>query len=80
MFLTYDLNVYKSEDILKIYENLYTNAHYFLKRKEEKFGSLLKKFNRYSVVNSGKEKCNSNPEPSLLGKEGVETLNDIPKE
>lgn len=77
---TYDLYVYKSEDILKIYENLYTNAHYFLKRKEEKFGSLLKKFNRQSLVNSGKEKCNSNPEPSLSSEEGVETLYELPKE
>lgn len=77
---TYDLYVYKSEDILKIYENLYLNAHYFLKRKEEKFGSLLKKFNRQSLVNSGKEKCDSNPEPSLNLKEGVETLYELPKD
>lgn len=44
--LTYDLYVHKSEDILKIYDNLYQNAHFFLKRKKLKFGPLLKKFNR----------------------------------
>lgn len=76
---TYDLFVYKSEDVLNIYDNLYKNAHYFLKRKEVKFGSLLKKFNRQSLVNSGKEMCNSNPEPSLT-EEGVETLYEPPKD
>lgn len=75
---TYDLYVYKTSDILIIYEHLYKNAHYFLKRKESKFGSLLKKFNRQSLVNSGKESCASNPEPSLP-EEGVETLYETPK-
>lgn len=73
-----DLYVYKSSDILIIYEHLYKNAHYFLKRKESKFGSLLKKFNRQSLVISGKEFCASNPEPSL-NREGVETLYETPK-
>ena len=77
---TYDLYVHKSEDVLKIYENLYKNAHFFLKRKEEKFGSLLEKFNKCKLVNSGKEMCNSNPEPSLCIEEGVETLNELPKD
>lgn len=39
-------SVYKSSDILKIYDCLYQNAHFYLKRKKLKFGSLLKKFNR----------------------------------
>lgn len=77
--ITYDLYVYTSSDILFIYEHLYKDAHYFLKRKEVKFGSLLKKFNRQSLVNSGKEMCNSNPEPSG-NTEGVETLHELPKE
>ena len=42
----YNLIVNKSEDILFMYEKLYTNAHYFLKRKKLKFGPLLKKFNK----------------------------------
>ena len=63
---TYDLKVFRSKDILNIYENLYKNAHFFLIRKKLKYGSLLEKFNRQPLVNSGKEKCNSNPEPSLI--------------
>ena len=63
---TYDLKIFKSKDILNIYENLYKNAHFFLIRKKLKYGSLLEKFNRQPLVNSGKEKCNSNPEPSLI--------------
>ena len=58
---TYDLYVYNSNDVLKIYENMYSNAHYFLKRKEKKFGPLLKKFNRCSLVNSGNEKATPIP-------------------
>lgn len=69
---TYDLHIYKSEDLITMYENLYTNAHFFLKRKEVKFGPLLKKFNRCRLTNSGNEKENSNPEPSLI-EEGAET-------
>lgn len=42
----YNLMVNKSEDILFMYEKLYANAHYFLKRKKLKFGPLLKKFNK----------------------------------
>lgn len=72
--ITYDLFVYKSVDVLKIYNNLYQNAHFFLKRKELKFGPLLEKFNRPHLVNSRKEMSNSNLEPSLNNEEGVETL------
>lgn len=72
---TYDLYVHKTEDILKIYENLYENAHFYLKRKKLKFGPLLKKLSIDQLVNSGKEMCNSNPEPSL-SKDGVETLHE----
>lgn len=42
----YVLSVHKSSDVLKIYDCLYQNAHFYLKRKKLKFGSLLKKFNR----------------------------------
>lgn len=72
--VTYDILVHKSDDVLKIYNNLYQNAHFFLKRKELKFGSLLKKFNRQHLVNSREEMSNSNLEPSLNNEEGVETL------
>lgn len=72
---TYDLYVHKTEDILKIYKNLYENAHFYLKRKKLKFGPALKKLSIDQLVNSGKEMCNSNPEPSH-DKDGVETLHE----
>lgn len=53
--LTYDLYVYNTKDVIKIYNNLYSNAHYFLKRKKMKFGPLLRKLNNEHLVNSGKE-------------------------
>jgi len=49
------LAIYKSNNVLKIYDCLYQNAHFFLNRKKLKYGSLLKKFNRQLSVNSGKE-------------------------
>lgn len=61
----FDLSVYKSCDVLKIYKSLYTNAHFFLKRKKEKFGPLLKKFNNCKLLNSREETEHSNREPSL---------------
>lgn len=79
-YINYILTIFKffyldkSDDVLKIYNNLYQNAHFFLKRKELKFGSLLKKFNRQHLVNSREEMSNSNLEPSLNNEEGVETL------
>lgn len=76
--ITYDLHVYKSKDIIKIYNNLYLNAHYFLKRKKMKFGPLLKKFNMESLVNSGKEEATLIPSQASQ-EEGVETLNEVPK-
>ena len=72
---TYDLYVYKTKDILKIYKNLYKNAHFYLKRKKLKFGPVLKKLSTEQLVNSGNEMCNFNPEPSL-NEEGVETLHE----
>lgn len=72
---TYYLYVHKTEDIIKIYKNLYKNAHFYLKRKKLKFGPVLKKLSIDQLVNSGKEMCNSNPEPSL-NKDGVETLHE----
>ena len=62
---TYELYIDKTFDIITIYNNLYKNAQFFLKRKKLKFGPLLKKFNNCTSVNSGKEMCYSNPEPSL---------------
>lgn len=76
--VTYDLYVYNTKDIIKIYNNLYSNAHFFLKRKEMKFGPLLRKLNMESLVNSGKEKATLIPSQADI-KEGVETLNEVPK-
>lgn len=39
--------------------------HSFPQKEKLKFGPLLKKFNNCTSVNSGKEMCYSNPEPSL---------------
>lgn len=78
--VTYDLYVYNTEDVLKIYNNLYSNAKYFLKRKKLKFGPLLQKCNKENFVNSGKE--NATPIPSQASdksEEGVETLHEVPK-
>lgn len=72
---TYSLSVYKQEHILKIYSNLYAKAHFFLKRKKEKFGPLLRKLSSEDSVNSGKELVLFNREPSHSSNavEGVET-------
>ena len=75
--ISYKLN-YK---IKKYYNNLYKNAIYFLTRKYEKFGSLSEKSGSVHSVNSGKENCNSNPEPSFNSGviEGAETRHGEPK-
>lgn len=75
--LTYDLYVYNTNDVIKIYNNLYLNAHYFLKRKEMKFGPLLRKLNMESLVNSGKESVTLIPSQASI-EEDVETLNEVP--
>ena len=77
----YNLSVNKSEDVLKMFYSLYHNAHYFLKRKYEKFGSLVEKFTSERSVNSGKGISNHNPEPSFDVNiiEGAETRHGEPK-
>ena len=75
--LTYDLYVYNTNDVIKIYNNLYLNAHYFLKRKEMKFGPLLRKLNMESLVNSGNENATLIPSQASI-EEDVETLNKVP--
>lgn len=75
----YVLSVNRQEFVYKMWENMYSNATYFLKRKYEKYGSLVKKFSRCNSVNSGKENSNSNPEPSLRNEEGAETRHGEPK-
>jgi hypothetical protein len=54
---------------------MYKNASYYLIRKYEKFGSLVKKFTSDRSVNSGKGGCAHNPEPShdINIMEGAET-------
>lgn len=76
----YDLFIYRTSDLLVIYKNLYDNAHYFLKRKKEKFGPILEKSNINNFVNSVNEIEHSKTEPSLLTEEGAETRNEEPKE
>lgn len=61
-----NLTVGKSEDIILIYNNMYKDSSYFLKRKYEKFGPLLEKFGKCNSVNSVNERENSKTEPSLL--------------
>lgn len=73
-----DLVVGQLENIFKVYNNMYKNASYFLKRKHEKFGPIVKKFTIDNSVNSGNEGCASNPEPSLI-EEGAETRHGEPK-
>ena len=74
----YNLLVYKTEDLLKIYKYLYDNAHYFLRRKRDNFGPILKKFNISNSVNSVNGE-HPKTEPSLM-QEGAETRNGVPKE
>ena len=61
----YNLLVYKTEDLLKIYKYLYDNAHYFLRRKRDNFGPILKKFNISNSVNSVNGE-HPKTEPSLI--------------
>lgn len=75
----YNLSVNKSEDVLKMFYSLYHNAHYFLKRKYEKFGPLVRKLTGENLVNSVNERALSKTEPSLIIKEGAETRNEEPK-
>ena len=72
------LTVGKLEDIIMIYNNIYKNSSYFLKRKYDKFGPLLEKFNSKHSVNSVNEMEYSKTEPSPL-QEGAETRNGEPK-
>lgn len=72
------LTVGMLEDIITIYNNIYKNSSYFLKRKYDKFGPLLEKFNSKHSVNSVNEMEYSKTEPSLI-QEGVETRNGEPK-
>ena len=74
----YDLFVYKTSDLIEIYKRLYDNAHYFLKRKRNNFGPILKKFNDSNSVNSVNDE-HPKTEPSL-NKEGAETRNGESKE
>lgn len=74
----YNLQVYKGEDIYKIYCNLYKESSFFLSRKKDKFCPLLEKFNKCNSVNSVKEMDNYKTEPSL-NEEGAETRNGTPK-
>lgn len=77
----FELIVQQSEDVYKIFNNMYKNTSYFLGRKYDKFGPLVEKFTRQTSVNSGNEETTSNPEPSFDRNiiEGAETRNGTPK-
>lgn len=51
----YTISVGKISEIFYIYEHLYKNSSYFLKRKYDKFCPLVEKFIRRNSVNSVKE-------------------------
>lgn len=70
--------MYKTSDLIEIYKHLYDNAHYFLNRKRNNFGPILKKFNVSNSVNSVNGE-HPKTEPSL-NEEGAETRNGEPKE
>lgn len=68
------------KDIITIYENIYKDSSYFLRRKYDKFGPLVEKFTRCSSVNSVNGRENQKTEPSLVKtREGAETRNGEPK-
>jgi len=48
------VRVYKQADIYKLYLKMYADASYFLSRKKEKFGSLVKKFTEDNLPKTGK--------------------------
>lgn len=61
----YKINVMQIKDIIYIYNHLYKDSKYFLRRKYLKFCPVLEKFNTKHPVNSVKEMENSKTEPSL---------------
>lgn len=60
----FNLSVNAQEFVYKMWLNLYKNATYFLRRKYEKYGPVVKKFSTCNTVNSEEENSNSNSEPS----------------
>lgn len=60
----FNLSVNVQEFVYKMWLNLYKNATYFLRRKYEKYGPVVKKFSTCNTVNSEEENSNSNSEPS----------------
>lgn len=75
----FTLYVTTGKDIYTIYCNLYKNSPYFLNRKKEKFGPLVKKFTKCNSVNSINGMEYQKIEPSLENEEGAETRNGEPK-
>jgi hypothetical protein len=74
----YNIIVGRSEDIYKIYYNMYKDSSFCLQRKKDKFGPLVEKFTKCISVNSVNERENSKTEPSF-DEEGAETRNREPK-
>lgn len=65
-------------DLYYIFNHLYKDSSYFLKRKYDKFCPIVEKFTNSRSVNSVKEMENYKTEPSLK-QEGAETRNGVPK-
>ena len=75
----YTIHIGKLSEIYFIFQHLYKDSSYFLKRKYEKFCPLVEKFTRQDSVNSVKGRENHKTEPSSY-REGAETLNGTPTE
>ena len=75
----YIIHIGKLSEIYFIFQHLYKDSSYFLKRKYEKFCPLVEKFTRQDFVNSVKGRENHKTEPSPC-REGAETLNETPTE
>lgn len=64
----YNISIGRMDEIYFIYTNIYKDSSYFLKRKYDKFWSLLEKSRRTHSVNSVKGRENHQTEPSPHGK------------
>lgn len=56
----YTVNLYRKEELFRLYFDLYKDAYPFMKRKKDKIGSLLQKWSEYNWAKTG-ELCVNNP-------------------
>jgi hypothetical protein len=59
--ILYCLSIHRQEDIFKCYNYMYNTSNSFLKRKKNKFGSIVKKFTKENAAKTGKSKLPDNP-------------------